>query len=102
MAIINGTSGNDTLSGTAGDDTINGFGGNDLFLVDASVMTALGVSGNFTAGDNRFVANSSGTAQDAEDRIVFNTTTRQIFYDADGSGSAAAVFIPPPQKGAAP
>ena len=29
FAIINGTSGDDTLNGTAADDTINGLGGND-------------------------------------------------------------------------
>ena len=32
MAIINGTSGNDTLTGTAAGDTINGLGGNDTIV----------------------------------------------------------------------
>jgi Ca2+-binding RTX toxin-like protein len=81
-------------TGTANADRIGDFAsGSDKILLDASVMSALGASGNFIAGDDRFVANSSGTAQDAEDRIIFNTTTKQVFYDADGSGLGAAVLI---------
>ncbi len=30
---------------------------------------------------------------DADDRIIFNTTSKKIFYDADGSGGVAAVEI---------
>src|SRR5918992_5398531 len=81
-------------TGTANADRIGDFAsGSDEILLDGSVMSALGASGNFAAGDDRFVFNSAGTAQDAEDRIVFNTTTKQVFYDADGSGSGAAVLI---------
>src|ERR671914_610361 len=102
-----GAGGNDTLwgggdgntfvfreNGTANADRVSDFAsGSDKILLDASVMSVPGASGNFAAGDDRFVANSGGTAQDAEDRIVFNTTTKQVFYDADGSGSGAAVLI---------
>jgi Ca2+-binding RTX toxin-like protein len=114
--------GNDTLEGGAGVDTLWGGGGADSFVfreagtanadrisdfasssdkivLDASVMSALGASGNFAAGDVRFAANSSGTAQDASDRIIFNTTTKQLFYDADGSGSGAAALIATLQSG---
>ena len=115
--------GNDTLAGGAGNDTLWGGAGADSFVfretgtanadsiadfasgsdkivLDAAVMTALGASGNFAAGDARFAANSSGTAQDASDRIIFNTTTKQLFYDADGSGAGAAVLIATLQSGA--
>ena len=116
--------GSDTLAGGAGNDTLWGGGGADSFVfretgtanadsiadftsasdkivLDGAVMTALGASGNFTASDARFVANSSGTAQDADDRVIFNTTTKQLFYDADGNGAGAAVLIATLQSGAA-
>ena len=63
-------------------------------------MTALGATGNFAAGDARFWASSTGTAHDADDRIIYNTTTRQIWYDADGNGAGAAQLIATLQSGA--
>ena len=115
--------GNDTLAGGDGNDTLWGgngadsfvfreFGtanvdrisdfasGSDKIVLDASAMAALGASGNFAAGDGRFAANSTGTSQDAGDRVIFNTTTEQLFYDADGNGSGAAVLIATLQSGA--
>jgi Ca2+-binding RTX toxin-like protein len=88
-------------TGTANADNIGDFGGAaDRIVLDATVMTALGAEGQFSAGDARFVANSSGTAQDSSDRVVYNTTTRQLFYDADGDGSGAAQLIATLQSGA--
>ena len=120
---LTGQGGADTLWGAGGIDTLWGGGGSDTFvfremgtahadrindwasgsdklLLDGSVMTALGATGNFAAGDARFKANSTGTATDASDRIVYNTSTRQIFYDADGNGSAGAQLIATLQSGA--
>jgi len=93
-----GGSGADTFvfreTGTANADRINDFAsGSDRIVLDASAMTVLGASGNFAADDARFVANSTGTAQDANDRVIFNTTTKQLFYDADGSDAGAAQLI---------
>ena len=88
-------------SGTANADSIGDWAsGSDKLLLDGAVMTAVGASGNFTAGDARFWFSTSGAAHDADDRIVYNTTTRQISYDADGSGSGAAVLIATLQSGA--
>src|SRR5687768_7248900 len=100
-----GGSGNDTFifreMGTANADSIGDWtSGQDTLLLDAAVMTALGVSGDFTAGDARFWASSTGVAHDADDRIIFNSTTRQIFYDADGNGSGGAQLIATLQTGA--
>jgi Ca2+-binding RTX toxin-like protein len=121
---LEGRGGNDTINGKGGNDTLNGGGGTDRFTLDQApgfthadaitdftsgvdkialdpmAMPSIGASGNFANGDARFAANSSGTAQDASDRIVYNTTTRQIFYDADGNGAGAAQLIATLQSGA--
>ena len=111
---LHGGSGNDTLwGGSASDhflfretgsgnaDTISDFAsGIDKIVLDAAVMTALGADGNFAAGDARFWSSSTGAAHDADDRIVYNTGTRQLFYDADGNGAGGAVLIATLQSGA--
>jgi Ca2+-binding RTX toxin-like protein len=118
-----GQAGADTLRGAGGVDTLWGGGGADIFifreigtgnadsvrdfgsgtdklLLGGSAMSALGAAGDFAAGDARFKANSTGTATDASDRVLYNTTTRQIFYDADGNGSGVKVLIATLQSGA--
>jgi Ca2+-binding RTX toxin-like protein len=120
---LSGVAGNDILEGRAGNDSLWSGAGNDQFVfrefgsanadtlgdfasgldkivLDGTVMSALGADGNFVAGDARFTANSSGTAQDSSDRIVYNTSTRQIFYDADGNGSGTAQLIATLHSGA--
>ena len=88
-------------TGTANADRISDFvSGTDNILLDATVMSALGASGNFVAGDARFAANSAGTAQDASDRVIYETDTRQIWYDADGNGAGARQLIATLQSGA--
>ena len=103
--ILRGGGGADTFifreTGTANADSVQDFGsGTDKLLLGGSAMSALGAAGNFAAGDARFKANSTGTATDASDRIVYNTSTRQVFYDADGNGSGAKVLIATLQSGA--
>jgi Ca2+-binding RTX toxin-like protein len=112
-----GGAGNDTLSGSFGVDTLQGAAGNDSFILDATgtenadqitdfasgadrmvldgaAMTAIGVSGDFAAGEGRFYSAAGATGgQDADDRIVYNSTTGDLYYDADGSGSGAAELI---------
>jgi Ca2+-binding RTX toxin-like protein len=111
-----GSAGNDTLNGKAGVDRLNGGAGNDAFVFDMlgsanrdivedfvtgvdklqmenSVMTAIGATGNFAAADARFWASTAGTAHDANDRILYNTSTGDVFYDADGNGTGAAQFV---------
>jgi Ca2+-binding RTX toxin-like protein len=114
MDTLAGGGGNDTLwggadadtfvfreMGTANADAIGDWtSGSDELVLDAAVMTALGAGGDFIAGDARFWASSTGTAHDADDRIIHNSTTRQIFYDADGNGSGAAQLIATLQSGA--
>ena len=109
-----GRAGADTLWGGAGDDDfifremgsanadrISDFasGADDIMLDDAA-FTAVGAMGNFAAGDARFKANSGGTATETDDRVVFNTNTGQLYYDADGSGAGTAQLIGTVQSGA--
>jgi serralysin len=113
---LTGQGGADTLWGAGGIDTLWGGAGADRFIfretgsanadlvrdwasgsdkvaLDNSPMSALGATGNFASGDARFKANSTGTATDTNDRVVYNTSTGSLYYDADGSGSGAAQLI---------
>lgn len=110
---LSGGAGNDRIHGGFGNDSLYGGSGSDYFYFD----TALDASGNvdrifdfhtddtimlsrevFSAlGDTAALAASAfvaGTAaMDADDRIVYDAATGNIFYDADGSGSAAAILF---------
>jgi Ca2+-binding RTX toxin-like protein len=115
---LEGRGGNDTLSGLGGNDTLIGEAGQDTFVFASApgsgnvdlvtdfvsatdklsfengVFTALGAAGNFAAGDARFAAGAGFTSgRDASDRMVYNTSTGQLFYDADGSGAGAAQLV---------
>ena len=88
-------------AGTANADTIGDWtSGSDEIELDNAAMAALGADGDFAAGDTRFWASSTGTAHDADDRVIYNTNTRSLYYDADGNGSGAAQLIATVQAGA--
>ncbi len=72
-----------------------GFASNwDSIRLDAAGFSALGATGRFATGDVRFFAGAGATSgHDADDRIIYNTTTGQLFYDADGNGAGAAQLI---------
>jgi serralysin len=103
-ANMTGGAGNDSFvftdagSGAEINDFVSGV---DKIRLDANTMTRLGASGNFSAGDARFhaAAGASG-GHDADDRVVYNTSTNELFYDADGSGGSEAVVIAMLQPGA--
>jgi Ca2+-binding RTX toxin-like protein len=106
-----GNAGANFLDGGAGADTLYGLGGADDFafttalgatnvdyLADFSatddtirlggaVFTAIGAPGALNA--NAFHAGAA--AHDADDRILYDAATGQVFYDADGNGAGAAV-----------
>ncbi len=102
----------DTLDGGLGADTLRGGAGADDYVFS----TALG-GGNvdaivgFNVADDTILLNnavftglSAGTlaagsfvigaaAADADDHIIYNSATGQLFFDADGNGAAAAVLF---------
>ena len=107
-----GSAGANTINGRGGADTLQGLGGADTF----AFTTALG-SGNvdqivdFVSGTDKialenkvFTGLSEGAlpagafvtgtaAQDSNDRIIYDNTTGQIYFDADGNGSGAAILF---------
>src|SRR5437868_3521143 len=105
---MEGGAGNDFLSGGSGQDnnvfrefgaanadTISTFGSDwDKIQLDAGAFANIGATGRFSGGDVRFYAAAGATSgHDADDRIVYNTSTGQLYYDADGSGPGGAELI---------
>jgi len=121
--VIYGEGGNDTVSGDAGSDVLYGGTGNDNLVggagqdsfmfdtalnaatnvdqiqdftvnydkirLDSSIFTQAGALGTLDA--NAFHAGL--TAGDASDRIIYDSTTGNIYYDADGNGGGAQVLF---------
>jgi Ca2+-binding RTX toxin-like protein len=117
--VLTGENGNDTIYGALGNDQLTGRAGKDVFVFDTKlnkrsnvdkitdfryqddsiylenrIFTKLG-SGSFSK-PKKFKADmfTSGTkAKDAEDRIVYDKKTGNLYYDQDGTGSKAQVKI---------
>ncbi|MGB4828341.1 MAG: flagellar biosynthesis protein FlgM, partial [Paracoccaceae bacterium] len=49
---------------------------------------------------NQFQTRADNNAQDADDRFIFNTTDRTLWFDADGNGAGAAIMVADLQAGA--
>lgn len=111
--VIIAGAGNDTVAGGAGADVISLGAGNDVLVFNSltgadtitdyvvaddsiqlskATFTGLGVVGALSATEFESGAGLNA-AQTAAGRIVYNTTTGQLYYDADGSGAGAAVLI---------
>jgi hypothetical protein len=117
---LTGTSGNDVIMGLGGKDTLTGGAGADQFVFNTAVtqsspvatitdfshaqgdtigldhtifaaLTQVGVGASLATAD--FYASSTGTAHLAIDRILYNTGTGALYYDADGTGKTAPVQI---------
>ena len=80
----------DTAFNLTGVDTITDFtrGSDSLHLNDDQYSALMG---GITNANVR--ASAIGTAADANDYLLFNTTSKLLSYDADGNGAGAAVSI---------
>ena len=113
---INGRAGNDFLWGANNDDVyvvdtlgeadadtilfekydmdVGGVVEDDQLWLDSSVMTELGAAGDFSGDDDRFYAAAGATGgADGEDRVIYDTESGRLYYDADGSGEGEAQLI---------
>jgi serralysin len=114
---ISGGAGNDVLLGGDGLDRLTGGAGADTFYfhtrpnaatnrdtivdfnpaedtikLENSVMTALGSATGWLT-PNKFWANSTGLAHDADDRIIYNKVTGALYYDSNGNKAGGSVQI---------
>ena len=102
--ILIGNNATNTLTGGAGADrfvfnavstvdTVTDFvSGSDKLAFDNAVFTQLGADGALAAGALRTGAGATHGV-DADDRIVFDTATGDLYYDQDGFGIGAAVKV---------
>ena len=111
---LEGRDGNDRLEGGPGNDLLYGQAGADEFRFDSALDAATNVDtlADFApADDSIFLKNDifteagpNGTlsedafvegtaAADAEDRIVYDSASGFIYYDADGVGGADAILF---------
>lgn len=108
-----GNNGNDTLDGGSGSDILYGASGADTFRFNNSLgNTSTDTIGDFLSGtdkialgsaifsqlfndtnlsDNLVVGVTGVKAIDANDYLIFNSFSKGLFYDADGSGAGVAV-----------
>jgi Ca2+-binding RTX toxin-like protein len=49
------------------------------------------IVGTGTLSSAQFAANTSGTAQDGNDRIIYETDSGKLFFDSNGSAAGGAV-----------
>lgn len=111
---LEGGAGNDILIGGSGQDILVGGTGKDKFVFNSlnsedrdvvldfnmresdSIVLDANVFGHLGKGMLRsdyFVSGANATAKDSNDHIIFDTVSKQLYYDADGNGSKAAVAI---------
>jgi serralysin len=108
---VRGNNGNNVLNGGNGRDTLTGLGGQDQFLFNTALNAASNVdeisdfnvaADTILLDDAIFTTLTAGTlaaeqfvtgtaAQDAQDRIVYDSATGALFYDSDGTGAVAAI-----------
>jgi Ca2+-binding RTX toxin-like protein len=107
-----GTQGDNVLAGRGGNDRLFGYAGADRFLFDTEAGEAnADWLSDFQAGVDKIVLDNSvftalsdgalpesafatgASAADSDDRIIFDPSTGNIYYDADGNGSGSALLV---------
>ena len=115
---LTGAGGNDTLIGRQGDDTLTGNAGHDKFLFNTVLNASTNVDtiSDFSApadvirlDDDIFTAFATAnvtlslgafyggpgvmSAHDLNDRILYNSSTGNLYYDSDGTRPATATLF---------
>ena len=112
---LSGSVGRDSFHSGAGSDYVEGGGGADRFVFDTSLNPSSNVDIliDFTPGDDslvlrdvlfssiergalsaaNFVATPNPIAHDSDDFILYNTSTGNLYYDADASGAQPALLF---------
>ena len=106
--ILNGGSGKDVLTGGAGADIFrfDSFGksnadnikdfvsGVDQIQLDHTIFSALSAPGtNGGINPTDFVSGAHAFASNANEHIIFDTSTGNLLYDADGNGTQPVQLI---------
>jgi Ca2+-binding RTX toxin-like protein len=110
---LDGGGGSDLLDGGVGADTLTGGNGEDSFRfstelgsgnvdritdfkvsddtiqLDAAIFAAAGAAGPLAL--SAFHKSAAGVAHDADDRIIYDTDSGNLYYDADGTDAIGAI-----------
>lgn len=109
---LKGEAGNDTLDGGSGADTLTGGAGTDAFVFRAAA-DGLDVITDFVIGSDKvalkaagfaglaegslpaeaFWSSATGIAHDSDDRLIYNSKTKTLYWDEDGSGDGVALAL---------
>jgi Ca2+-binding RTX toxin-like protein len=106
---LDGKAGSDVIKGLGGNDTLAGGAGKDIFVFNSTLsdstnvdtITDFSVAADTIQLDNAFFVALTATGtlaasafkdiadgpKDASDRVIYNSDTGGLYYDADGSGS---------------
>jgi len=116
--LLKGLTGNDTLDGGTGNDTLIGGGGSDSFVfatipsatanrdtiadfnvaadtikLENGVFAAFAAqAANTVIAPGAFWSNATGAAHDADDRIIYNSSTGVLSYDSNGSAAGGTIW----------
>ena len=114
---VMGQVGDDRMHGGTGNDVLTGGNNNDTFVFDTAldasnnvdtitdfqannadkvelaqpIFAALSTTGPLAA--TNFSATAGGNAADADDFILYDTATGNLYYDADGNGGSAKILF---------
>jgi len=108
---VTGNDGNNIINGKLGNDTLTGNDGDDLFTFNTALNAATNVDNvtDFIVADDTmrlensmFTGLAAGTldadafhvgaaAEDAEDRIIYNSDTGALYFDANGSAGGGLI-----------
>jgi Ca2+-binding RTX toxin-like protein len=91
------------MSGEAGNDTLTGGSGADRFVLDSAPgVTNVDTIADFTSGVDTIALShtiftslgAAGTRTAADGNVlIYNASTGEVSYDADGAGGGAAVVV---------